>query len=57
MCEGNAGRRCGRGFTKWKMKVVTQAATLTATHGSSSDCNTEPKHLNCATGHVHVCLL
>ena len=55
MCEGNAGDGCGRGFTKWKMKVVSQTPTLTVTHGSDSDCNTEPKHLNCTTR--HVCLL
>ena len=30
MCEGNEEGGCGRGFTKWKMKVVSQTPTLTA---------------------------
>ena len=54
MCEGYKGEGCGRGFTKWKMKVVSQTPTPTVTHGSGSDCNTEPKHLNCTTGHVYM---
>ena len=37
MCEGNAGGGCGRGFTKWKVKVVSQTPTLTVTHESGSD--------------------
>ena len=37
MCDDNTRGGCGRGFTTWKMNVVSQTPTLTVTHGSGSD--------------------